>query len=132
MAIKKINLTEDHLKLISNIKFEAFAFGPEAAVNRMGWGIDQWNMFGGTYLMEDVALILDKYDQYIPGTEEDANGKQFPKELEDYFWTLYSDIVYNMEYIMDLVLYYSNKGGLTPGTYKCTTNTMEWNKIENK
>ena len=130
MAIKKIELTEDHLKLISHIKFEAFTFGEEAAVNRLGWGIDQWGLFGGTYVMEDVALIIGKYDQYIPGTEENANGKQFPKELENYMWGLYNDIVYNMEYIMDLVLYYSNKGGLTPGIYKCTTNTMEWIKEE--
>lgn len=130
MAIKKIELTEDHLKLISHIKFEAFTFGQEASVNRLGWGIDQWGMFGGTYVMEDIALILGVYDKYIIGTEENANGKQFPKDLEDYMWSLYGDIVYNMEYIMDLVLYYSNKGGLTPGVYKCTTNTMEWSKEE--
>ena len=131
MAIKKLTLTEDHLELISHIKFEQFSYGEEFHINRLGWGIDQWSLFGGTYVLEDVALILGKYDQYIIGTEENANGRQFPKELEDYMWGLYSDIVYNMEYIMDLVLYYSNKGGLTPGVYKCVTNTMKWSKVEN-
>ena len=129
MSIKKINLTEDHLKLISHIKFEQFSFSNEASEKRLGWGIDQWGLFGGTYVMEDVALIIGKFDQYIKGTEENANGRQFPKELEDYMWGLYMDIVADMELIMDLVLYYSNKGGLTPGVYKCNTNTMVWEKM---
>ena len=129
MAIKKINLTDDHLKLISHIKFEQFSFGNEAAIKRYGWGIDQWGLFGGTYVMEDVARIIGKFDQYIKGTEENANGRQFPPELEDYMWSLYMDIVADMELIMDLVLYYSNKGGLSVGTYKCNTNTMVWEKM---
>lgn len=130
MAIKKIVLTNDHLKLISHIKFEQFSFGEEIDVNRLGWGIDQWSLFGGTYVLEDVALILGVYDQYIVGTEENPNGRRFEKELEDYMWGLYADIVSNMEYIMDLVLYYSNKGGISEGTYKCNTNTMEWSKMD--
>ena len=129
MALKKIELTENHLKLISQIKFEAFSFGEDISSKRLGWGIDQWNMFGGTYVMEDVALIIGEYDKFIPGTEDSPSGKRYPSDLEDYMWGIYNDIYSNMEYIIDMVLYYSNKGGLKPGVYKCNTNTMVWDFI---
>lgn len=126
MSIKKISLNEDHLKLISAIRFEAFDFDTETRNGRMGWGIDQYNMFGGTYVLEDVALIIGKYDQYIKGTEEDPMGRQYPKELEDYMWELYRYIWDNMEYIIDLVFTFVSKGGLKPGDYKYTQNLKEW------
>ena len=58
MAIKKITLTEDHLRLISNIKFEKFTVSQGTATERFAWGIDQWNLFGGTFVLEDVSIIL--------------------------------------------------------------------------
>ena len=171
MAIKKITLTEDHIKLIQNIKFETFEMGEtfstellndaieeiesdKEAMKKFGlirdrlvrakeklellselkechaWGINQWNMFGGTFVMEDVALILGNYGDYIPGTEESPLGKQYPKELEDYMWSLYCYIYENMEYIISLVLFYMDKGGLTPGTYKCKDTEKDWTKID--
>lgn len=129
MAFKKITLNEDHLKLISSIKFESFLFDSETKNSRFGWGIDQYSLFGGTYVMEDVALVLGQFDKYIKGTEEDPLGRQFPKELEDYWWDLYRYIVDNMEYIIDLVFTYVNKGGLSVGTYKLDNN-RKWTKID--
>lgn len=128
MAYKRIKLTEDHLKLIENINFETFVFDNDSKCERFGWGIDQYSLFGGTYAMEDIALILGRYNEYIKGTEEDTNGKQYPKELEDYMWSLYDDIYKNMNYIINLVLYFSNKGGLTSGTYKYDSNNKNWTK----
>ena len=171
MAIKKITLTEDHIKLIQNMKFETFEMGEvfsttlideaieeiesdKESMKKFGlvrdrlvrakeklelvsdlkechaWGINQWNLFGGTFVMEDVALILGHYGDYIPGTEESPLGKQYPKELEDYMWSLYMDIYENMEYIISLVLFYTDKGGLTPGTYKCKDTEKNWTKID--
>lgn len=131
MSIKKITLTEDHIKLIKNIKFEAFEFSDSKKQRtHYGWGIDQYSLFGGTFAMEDIALILGKYDQYIKGTEEDPLGKAYPKELEDYWVKLFDDIYSNMEYIISLVLYYTDKGGLTPGTYKCKGEVREWTKVD--
>ena len=126
MAYKKFTLTEDHLKLIENIKFEKFVFDADNEHGQYGWGIDQYSLFGGSYAMEDIALIFGKYDQYIKGTEEDPLGKQYPKELEDYWWKLYYDIVENLELIISALFYYSSKGGLKVGTYKFNTNTLEW------
>lgn len=170
MAIKKITLTEDHIKLIKGLKFEAFEMGDLLSVGKItsaiseiesskenmkkfgkirdelvrikdqietisdkkechAWGINQWSMFGGTYVMEDIAMLIGRYEDFIPGTEESNLGKQYPKELEDYMWGLYSDISDNMEYILSLVQFYIDKGGLTPGTYKCKTSDRIWERL---
>lgn len=93
---------------------------------RHAWGIDQWNLFGGTFVMEDVALILGKFDKFIPGTEDSPLGRQYPKELEDHFWDLYTYIWTNLTYIMKMLLYYCNRCGLQAGTYTYDTKTNEW------
>ena len=41
-AYKTINLTEDHIKLLSEIKFESFIFDSDSRNGRIGWGIDQY------------------------------------------------------------------------------------------
>lgn len=130
MGWKKITLTEDHLALIENIKFETFEFENDSPHGDYGWGICEYNLFGGTYVLQDIALILGQYDKFIPGTEDDPLGRQYPKELEDYWWDLYRYIWENMEYIISLVFYYVMRGGLTPGTYKCKDNEKIWTKIE--
>lgn len=167
MAIKKLTLTEEHIRLIQNINFHAFAFGEELPVlpiiealdefNRMdtkqanklsklrsylfdiknrlneyndeasqnGWGVNQWNLFGGTYVMEDVALITGHYYEAI---DDGASGKVYPKELEDHMWELYMYIYDNMESIMKLVLWSISNGGLQPGTYKTKDMGISWTK----
>ena len=169
---KKLTLTEDHIKLIKNLKFETFELGDlydastiadaireiESSTENMkkfaklrdylnnvlehlellsdkkechAWGINQWNLFGGTYVMEDVAMILGHYEDFVPGTEESPLGKQYPKELEDYWWGLYLYIVENLVLIMNLIFNYMDKGGITPGEYQIDTNEMTWEKIDN-
>jgi len=126
--IKKLDLTDEHLKLIENIKFEPFIFSSDDKNGRFGWGIDQYSLFGGTYVLEDIALILGNWDKYIRGTETDPMGRRYPDELENHMWELYYHIWQNMELIINAVLYYSNKGGLTPGKYKYNTEDESWNK----
>lgn len=128
MAIKKLILTEDLINLVQNVKFEAFDFGDDPTDYHYGWGIDQYSLFGGAYVMQDIALILGKFDQFIPGTEESPLGRQYPKELEDYWWGLYDYIYTNMEYFISLVFWSVKNGGLTPGTYKCIDTIKNWEK----
>lgn len=128
--IKKLTLTEDHIKLISAIKVEQFSFGPDSRHGELGWGFNQYNLFGGTYVLEDVSIILGLYDKHIPGTEEDPLGMDFPEEVKNYMWECYSYIWENMVYIMSLIFYYTSRGGLTPGTYKCKDTLREWTKID--
>ena len=122
--MKKLTLTEDHLKLISEIHFEGFSFDSETQNGRFGWGIDQYNLFGGTYVLEDVSRILGKYDEHIVGTE-DPQGVDFNDDLKDYMWGLYRYIWENMEDVISLLLYFSNKGGLVPGTYKKSRSSQQ-------
>jgi hypothetical protein len=126
---KIIKLTDEHLKLIENIKFESFNFDSNSKNSRIGWGIDQYSLFGGTYAMEDIAMILGKWNKFIPGTENDAMGRRYPEELENHMWDLYDYIWSNIESILKIVLYFSNKGGITPGEYKLNYNDETWEKI---
>lgn len=124
---KTITLNEDHIVLIQNIKFEKFRFNPENKISHhYAWGVDEYNLFGGTYIMEQIAIMLNQYDKFIPGTEESPSGRQFPKELEDYWWDLYRYIWDNIELIMNLVLYKAPIGGIHTGIYEFDTKTYEW------
>ena len=130
MAIVKIKLTKDILTLITNIHFEKVPDLKSTDKYPLTWGINFFSLQGGSFVFEDIAYIIGKYDEHIPGTEENPLGPQFPKELEDYMWEIHSYIVDNIEYIEDLVHYYCNKGGLQEGVYKCKSNEKAWTKIE--
>lgn len=128
MAFKKITITEEHIKLLTAIKFEEFVFDGDSRNGRIGFGIDQYAPWGGNYPIEEIALILGHYQDAIPGTENDWDGRKFPIELQNKFHDLYDYITENMLYLFDLLIYYTDKGGLTPGTYKCNPRLKEWTK----
>lgn len=128
MSVLKITLTEDMLKLISNIHYGEV---PQLDSSRhtVAYGIDFNSLYGGSTL-EDVAYIIGRYDEHIPGTEEDALGADFPKELKDYMFDMHVYIVDHIQDIEELVHWFSNKGGLKPGTYKCKSNERIWEREE--
>lgn len=148
---KRLTLTEEHIALISHVKFEKFVFDDKEHLaqlkhlvddlkllddakeyneglleeihnlnphSRFGWGVDQWNLFGGTYVLEDVAMILGYFDQAIENSEALAGGRRFPEELEEKMYTLYEYICDNLEDILVLTFTFATNGGLTPGTYE--------------
>lgn len=127
MAILRVSLTDDMLKLISRICFTQFPsqsdWGEKQSVN---WGLDFNSLYGGSYLFEDISYILGIYDQHIPGTENDPLGVKFPREVEDKMWEIHGYILSNIQYIEELVHQFTNKGGLKPGTYKCKSNEHIW------
>lgn len=86
--------------------------------SRFGWGVDQWSLFGGTYVLEDVAMILGYFGQAIENSETLAGGRRFPEELEEKMYTLYEYICDNLEDILVLTFTFASKGGLVPGTYE--------------
>ena len=164
MARKKtLTLTDKHIMLISNIKFEKFVFDDKQhyqrfknMVNdlklnednnfkkynksildelynfepqsRFGWGCDQWSLFGGTYLLEDMAMILGYFDKAIENSETLATGRRFPKELEEEMYSLYDFICSNMEDIFTLILSFIGNGGIKPGTYVLDNYQWVYNK----
>lgn len=160
---KTLTLTEEHIALISHVKFEKFVFDDKEHLlqmkglvnslklsedaqemndsileeihnldphSRFGWGIDQWNLFGGTYVLEDVAMILGYFDQAIENSETIAGGRRFPEELEEKMYTLYEYICDNMEDILVLSFTFLGDGGLVPGTYEYVD--YKWSKKKEK
>ena len=130
MALKKLTVTEEHVKLLQAVKFESFVFDGDSRNGRIGWGIDQYAPWGGNFPVEDIALILGYWDKTIPGTEGDYDGRKFPADLQAHMSDLYFDITENFELYFKLLIYMSDKGGLTPGTYKCNQRLNEWTKVE--
>jgi hypothetical protein len=130
--VVKIKLTDDILALVSNIHFGRLPDVNTITKAQLTWGIDFFSLYGGSFALEDISYIIGKYNEHIPGTEEDPMGPRFPKELEDYMWEIHTYIVDNIEYIEDLVHYYSNKGGLKKGTYKCKDYNKVWEYIGEK
>lgn len=130
MAYKTIKLTEDHIKLLKNIKFEKFIFDIESRMGRFGWGIDQYSPWGSSYPIEDIAFILGEFDKAIPGSENEIAGRYFPPELQKRLLDLYDEITVDMEYFFSLLISFTDKGGLTPGTYRCHPRLKDWEKID--
>ena len=128
MATLKIKLTEDMLKLISNIRFQEM---PDPLMydderENVCYAIDFASLYGGSYVFEDIAYILGRYDEHIPGTEEDPLGVHFPDEFEDYMWEIHTYILENIDAIEELVHQFSVKGGLKPGEYTCKSYCRIW------
>ena len=128
MALVKIKLTKDILKLIENIHFTKVP-SQRSESYPMTWVIDFFSLYGGSFLYEDISRILGRYDEHIDGTEIEALGPRFESSFEDYMLEIHSYLVNNIEYIEDLVHYYSNKGGLTEGVYQCKSNEKAWRKV---
>ena len=130
MALKKITITDEHVKLLQAVKFEEFVFDEISRNGRIGWGIDQYSPWGGNFPIEDIALILGHWEDTIPGTENDYDGRKFPEKLHNHFFDLYEDITENFKLYFSLLIFMTDKGGLTPGTYKCNPRLGDWKKVE--
>ncbi len=120
--IKKITLTEDHIKLIP------FFFIQEFGDNEIGVTKEQlFNL--GSHLLEDMAMILNMMDKVIPNTAYDADGRAFDDETEKYLLSLYNYIIENLFDIETIIHQFVCKGGITPGTYKSLDNELIWEKV---
>ena len=130
MAILKVNLTEDMLKLISNFTFREVPDLDEEK-ETLTWGLDLFSLYGGTDItFENIAYILGIYDKHVPGTEENPMGAEFPKDVEDYIWGIHGDILENIGNIEEIVHQFCARGGVTPGVYKCKSHEHIWEKEE--
>ena len=125
MATIKVNFTKDILTLVSNIRFKE---KPVVRDNKetAEWFIDMNNIYGGSYLFEDISYLIGRYDEHIPGTENDFMGVRFESEFEDYMYGMHSYIIENLEYIEEIVHQFCARGGIREGTYKCKSNQRIW------
>ena len=119
--VKKITLTEDHLKLIP------FLFIQEFDDDKIG--VSTANTYClGSHLLEDMAMILGLTDKAIPNTQDDADGTAYDDDTEKYMLSIHEYIVGHLADIEQLVHQFVVKGGLTPGTYKALDNVNIWEK----
>lgn len=133
MATIKLTLTEDILRLVSNIRFKDYQKLEDNDKREYPrYAIDMNSLYGGDFVLEDVAYILGKYDQVIPDTEEDAEGPRFPEELEKYMLDLHQFIVDNLDNIEEILHQMILQGGIKPGTYKCKDWQHIWQYVEEK
>lgn len=125
----KVTLTEDMIRLISCINFQEYEkVTDETERHEVFYAIDLNSLYGGNFVFEDIARILDFYDQVIPDTEFLSTGPRYPKEVEDYMWETHCYIVDNLHYIEQILHQYCAKGGITAGTYTSKINQLIWSK----
>lgn len=132
MAKIKIEITEDMIKLISNIRFQQMeeTSNPEESPDK--FCIDLFSLYGGNFLLEDLAFILGKYDERIEGTENNWQGPSFPDEVEEYLLETHHMVYDNLSNIEEILHQFAGKGGLKPGTYECKPYEHIWFYKEEK
>jgi len=121
MAKIKLTLTENHILLIKNFKF--------AKVDDYKINLDIYSPYGGDYLMEDLALILGKWDKFTPGTENDYDGKKYGLDVETEMLSTHMYLVDNIDFIMSLLLQFIEIG-LKPGIYSTISYKIDWKYSE--
>ena len=130
MALIKLEINEDMCKLIACIRHEQkeIKIKDNDKRKQITCSIDINSLFGGDYVLEDIAFILGKQDSVIVGTEEDPMGPSYPEELEEYMLGLYHTILNNLQNIEEIVHQFSFKGGVQPGVYQCKSWQHYWEK----
>jgi hypothetical protein len=119
--IKRLKLTEEHLKLISLIRFKNHEENVE---------IDKTYPYCVGDRLQDLAFALGYKDYAIPGTEEDPEGCAYPDEIEEKILSIHHYIVDHLYDIEVLIHEMASHGGLVPGTYKCIDREEIWSLEE--
>lgn len=92
------------------------------------YGFDNFNLWGGTYIWEQMAYILGIYNHVIKGTEEDPTGPKFPEEDMEHMKDLDAFILTHLEHIFQILLQFCTEG-IQPGvTYWCYDYEKIWHK----
>jgi hypothetical protein len=117
MAKIKINLTEDHIKLIKEFRIEN--------IDDYHVGFDSVNPYGGTYLMQDLAMILGYFDKVVEGTEKDYDGPKYGIENETIMLGLHMYIMNHLDYILSIMVQFISIG-VKPGLYTAIDYNLHW------
>lgn len=119
--IKRITLTQEHIRLISLIRFNEDEEDDKLFIDKE----DPYELSGR---LQDLALALGYEHMAIPGTEEDPEGYAFPDDVEEHLLEVHHYVVDNLYYIETMVHQLAFNGGITPGTYKCIDTEGIWTK----
>ena len=128
--IKKLILTEDHIKLISLLRYEHLClYGDKYGEDkRHGCFIDDKDPYILSGRLSDIALALGMSNKAIAGTDEAFEGSAFPDDVEKYLLDTHHYVVDNLCDIEELVHQMVTKGGISAGTYKCIDTEGIWEK----
>lgn len=125
MAKIKIRLNEEHIKLINNFKVER--------INDIHIGFDTINPYGGSYLFEDLAMILGFWDKAIENSENDfIFGRRFGIDNEKIMIDVHNYLMDNFEFILSIIIQFSCSGGVKPGLYSSVDYNINWTFEEQK
>ena len=103
----------------------------DTELERGVYGIRTDSLYGGTYLYEDMALILGKTDRVVKGSEEDPMGAVYDEETMNYFKELDTFITTNLKDIFTIMIQFCTEG-IRPGvTYWCYDYAGIWHSEEN-
>lgn len=125
MAKIKVTLTDEHIALIKNLNIRKFQENDDAVAVV---GINPFEMYGGSYKYEQIALILGYTDKAIEETEESIYGTVYEKDTQLHMEELDKYINANLLYIEEITHQFVDKGGLTAGTYVCKDYQHIWSK----
>jgi hypothetical protein len=125
MKKNRITLTDDILKLVSVLTVREIDLPSDFNNGRYICGLENYSLYGGSYLLEDMSRALGIYDKRIEGSEDESTGVAFDEETENMMYELHDFILKNLIEIENLLHYWSNKGGLTAGTYNTITFQKE-------
>lgn len=118
----KLTFTPDHIALIRALNFEKF--------DDNHYGLDNYCLWGGTYIWEQIAFILGIHDHAYPETLEDPTGPKFPPEDMERMRDLDSFMVEHLQHIEEILHQFCTEG-IQPGvTYWCYDYQRLWHKEE--
>ena len=92
------------------------------------YGIDNFNLWGGTYLYEQMAYILGISDRVIPETLEDPMGPRYPDEDMEHMKDLDCWFINNLSNIMEILIQFCTEGIQPNVTYWCYDYQHIWYK----
>lgn len=92
------------------------------------YGLNIYSLWGGTYMYEDMALILDKMDKAIEGTSEEPDGVKFDEETTAYFSELSTFIIEHLKDIEEILHQFCTEGIQAGVVYSCKPNEHLWTK----
>ena len=119
MSIIKLQITEDHLKLVKVLNF-SIQNGHLTTFTSDENNDEKLNAFGYEDLYDEIGLILyGKPENFDPMGTELVSYSEEQKEYMDSLWS-------DMPIVLELKCFYDT---LIPGTYKRKFHNRNWTKI---
>ena len=113
----KIELDDNKIKLLKWMQFKR--------INDKYYAIDTYDLFGGTYIFEDMANILGLQDKVIPESIEDPKGCVYEPKTQEYLEELDAYILDNFVFLMEILHQFCDVG-VKPGIYTAKDSCRIW------